>query len=122
MSILGKDQITPEDRKTSEKYLRNLIASVPGVQAAAIVSSQGIPIATFPPSRSNESQVAAMIAVLQNLGKKAAQEWLKGDIEQVFIGGTKGYFAITRRGQYALLAVSATKDVKLGLLFDEMNE
>ncbi len=122
MSTLGKDRITPEDRKSAEKSLRKLITSVPGVQAAAIVSVQGIPIAAVLPARSRESQVAAMIAVLQNLGRKAAQEWLKGDIEQVFIGGTKGYFIIKRRGPYALLAVSATKDVKLGLLFDEMDE
>ncbi len=98
------------------------MATVPGVQAAAIVSAQGIPIAAILPARSNESQVAAMIAVLQNLGKKAAQEWLKGDIEQVFIKGTDGYFLIKRRGPYALLAISATKDVKLGLLFEGMDE
>ncbi len=122
MNNLGKAKITPDDRKSAEKYLRKLIANVPGVQAAAIVSAQGIPIAAVLPPRSNESQIAAMIAVLQNLGKKAAQEWLKGDIEQVFIRGSKGYFLIKRNGPYSLLAVSATKDVKLGLLFDEKGE
>ncbi len=122
MSTLGKDRITPEDRKSAEKELRKLMATVPGIQAAAIVSAQGIPIAQVPPSRASESQVAAMVAVLQNLGKKAAQEWWKGDIEQVFIQGTKGYFLIRRRGPYALLAVSATKEAKLGLLLEEKGE
>ncbi len=115
----GEDQKIPEDRRSAEKYLRKLMATVPGVQAAVIASTQGVPIASVLPKRSNESQVAAMVAVLQNLGKKAAQEWFKGDIEQFFVRGSEGYFIISRRGPYSLIAVSATKDVKLGLLFLE---
>jgi len=63
-----------------------------------------------------------MIAVLQNLGKKTAQEMLKGDLELFFVRGSMGYFIIKRLGPYALLAVSATKDFKLGLLFEKIFE
>jgi predicted regulator of Ras-like GTPase activity (Roadblock/LC7/MglB family) len=117
--MVGEKKITTEDRKAAEKYLKELKASVPEIQSAVIVSTQGIPIAAVLPANSNESQVAAMVAVLQNLGKKAAKEWLNGDIEQVFIRGSKGYLIVQRRGPYSLLAISATKDLKLGLIFSD---
>ena len=45
------------------------------------------------------------------------QELQKGDFEQVYVRGTEEYILVMGAGPNAVLTVSATRDVKLGLIF-----
>nr|MDO8082223.1 roadblock/LC7 domain-containing protein [Candidatus Freyarchaeota archaeon] len=103
-----------------EEILKDLEASVPEIQAAAIVSVEGLPIAAQLPSDVDETRVAAMTAAMLSLGERAAQELGKGELEQVFISGKEGYILVTSAGPNAVLTVSTTKNVKLGLIFLDM--
>ncbi|MHA1238354.1 MAG: roadblock/LC7 domain-containing protein [Candidatus Odinarchaeia archaeon] len=107
--------------ETLEDILKKLQATVPQIQAAAIVSIEGLPIASALPSGIDETMIAAMTAAMLSLGEKAAAELGKGELEQVYIKGTDGYIIATGAGPNAVLTLSTTKDAKLGLIFLEMS-
>ena len=89
---------------------------IPGVIAAIIVSNEGVPIASMLPQDVDERRIAAMTATLLSLSKKAIKEMKKGDFDQFFIKGIEGYLLVMQAGPNAILLVSTTKDVRLGLI------
>ncbi|MHA1229605.1 MAG: roadblock/LC7 domain-containing protein [Candidatus Helarchaeota archaeon] len=107
---------------TLEEILKELESSIPEIEAAAIVSAEGLPIASALPRDVDETRVAAMTAAMLSLGERAAFELGKGELEQVFVRGQKGYIISMAAGpeKNAVLTVSATENVKLGLIFLDM--
>lgn len=110
----------PQKADTLDSILRDLEVAVPQVQAAAIVSVEGLPIASALPSGVDETMIAAMTAAMLSLGERAAAELSKGELEQIYVKGKEGYIIVMGAGQNAVLTLSATVDVKLGLIFLEM--
>lgn len=102
------------------EILKELESNIPEIEAAAIVSSEGLPIASALPRDIDEARVAAMTAAILSLGERAASELHKGELEQVMIRGTDGYLISMAVGENAVLTVSATKKVRLGLIFLDM--
>ena len=100
-----------------ETILKNLTASIPEILAAAIVSVEGLPIASMMPQGVDDTRIAAMTAAMLSLGERAALEMNKGALEQILIRGEEGYLFVMGAGMNAVLTVSATRDVKLGLIF-----
>lgn len=100
-----------------EDVLKNLTASIPEILSGAIVSVEGLPIASLMPESSDETRMAAMTAAMLSLGERAALEMNKGALEQILIRGEDGYLIVMSAGMNAVLTVSATRDVKLGLIF-----
>ena len=105
---------TPESLDT---ILKKLLSAIPEVKAAAIVSVEGLPIASALPQGVDETRIAAMTAALLSLAERAALELNKGEFEQVYVKGSSGYLLVLSAGQNAVLTVSTTKDVRLGLIF-----
>ena len=105
---------TPESLDT---ILKKLLTAIPEVKAAAIVSVEGLPIASALPQGVDETRIAAMTAALLSLAERAALELNKGEFEQVYVKGSSGYLLVLSAGQNAVLTVSTTKDVRLGLIF-----
>ena len=106
-----------EEEETLEDILKNLLASIPEVQSAAVVSIEGLPIASALPPDVDETRIAAMTAAILSLAERAAQEFGKGLFEQVFVRGQNGYVLTMAAGQNAVLTISTSKNVKLGLIF-----
>ncbi|MHA1674541.1 MAG: roadblock/LC7 domain-containing protein [Promethearchaeota archaeon] len=105
------------NEETLDDILHDLLYSIPEVQAAAIVSVEGLPIASALPPDADETRIAAMTAAILSLGERAAQELGKGTLEQVFVRGINGYILTMSAGPNAVLTISTTKDIKLGLMF-----
>ncbi|TFG08512.1 MAG: hypothetical protein EU539_02180 [Promethearchaeota archaeon] len=102
---------------TLDEILKKLLTAIPEVKAAAIVSVEGLPIASALPQGVDETRIAAMTAALLSLAERAALEMNKGDFEQVYVKGSSGYLLVLAAGQNAVLTVSTTSDVRLGLIF-----
>ncbi|MHC1592232.1 MAG: roadblock/LC7 domain-containing protein [Candidatus Helarchaeales archaeon] len=102
------------------EILKELESNIPEIEAAAIVSAEGLPIASALPRDVDEARVAAMTAAILSLGERAAAELSKGELEQVMIRGSEGYLISMAVGENAVLTVSATKKVRLGLIFLDM--
>ncbi|TFG00610.1 MAG: hypothetical protein EU541_01705 [Promethearchaeota archaeon] len=103
--------------KTLDGLLKQLLASIPEVKSAAIVSVEGLPIASALPQGIDETRIAAMTAAILSLGERAAHEMQKGDLEQIMVKGNDGILLVLEAGPNAVLTVSTTKDVRLGLIF-----
>ncbi len=102
--------------------LDEFLAVSPDVEAAAIVSADGLPIASALPVDVQEDRLAAMSAALLTLGEKAAEGLGKGDLAQVFVEGENGYVVLMAAGQHAVLVCVTSKQAKVGLVLYEMRK
>lgn len=101
--------------------LRDLQASSGDVEAAAIVSVDGLSMASSLPADIEEDRVSAMSAAMLSLGERISSELGRGELEQVMVKGELGYVILTAVGEEAVLTVLARKDAKLGLIFLDIN-
>ena len=102
------------------KILKDLQGSIPDVEASALVSVDGLMIASALPSDVEEDRVAAMAAAMLSLGERTAQELVRGDLEQVYVKGDTGYVILMAVGEEAVLTTLAREHAKLGLIFLDM--
>ena len=103
--------------ETLDDILKKLLSAIPEVKAAAIVSAEGLPIASALPQGIDETRIAAMTAALLSLAERSVIEMEKGEFEQLYVRGNEGYLLVLQAGPNAVLTVSTTKDVRLGLIF-----
>lgn len=101
--------------------LRDLQASSGDVEAAAVVSVDGLSMASSLPADIEEDRVSAMSAAMLSLGERIAAELGRGGLEQVMVKGENGYVILTAVGDEAVLTVLARKEAKLGLIFLDVN-
>ena len=100
--------------------LRDLQASSIDVEASAIVSVDGLTMASALPSEIEEDRVSAMSAAMLSLGERIATELGRGQLDQVYIKGQTGYVILMSISAEAVLTVLARDQAKLGLLFLDM--
>jgi hypothetical protein len=100
--------------------LRDLQAGTPDVEASAIVSVDGLIIASSLPAGVEEDRVSAMSAAMLSLGERISAELGRGQLDQVYIHGKQGYVLLMSAGNDAVLTVLAREGAKLGLVLLEM--
>jgi predicted regulator of Ras-like GTPase activity (Roadblock/LC7/MglB family) len=100
--------------------LRDLQSSTPDVEASAVVSVDGLTIASSLPIDVEEDRVSAMSAAMLSLGERIAGELGRGMLDEVYIHGDGGYVLLMSVGQEAVLTVLSRRTAKLGLVFLEM--
>ncbi len=100
--------------------LRDLHASSPDTEASAVISVDGLTIASALPQGVEEDRVSAMSAAMLSLGERIATELGRGTLEQVYIKGEKGYVVLMSVGQEAVLTALAREHSKLGLILLDM--
>jgi len=100
--------------------LRDLQASSPDIEASAVVSLDGLTIASALPQGVEEDRVSAMSAAMLSLGERIAGELGRGSLEQVYIKGLNGYVVLMSIGEDAVLTALAREQAKLGLIFLDM--
>ncbi|MFZ8842902.1 roadblock/LC7 domain-containing protein [Thermoflexus sp.] len=100
--------------------LKELQASTPDIEASAVVSIDGLIIASALPADVEEDRVSAMSAAMLSLGERIAGELGRGTLDQVYIRGERGYVVLMAVGEEAVLTVLARPQAKLGLLFLDM--
>lgn len=87
------------------------------IEASAVISTDGLIMASQLPQSLDEDRVGAMSAAMLSLGDRTAQELARGDLEQVLIKGNKGYVLMAHAGLEAVVTVLAKPNAKLGLIF-----
>ncbi|MEJ2149040.1 MAG: roadblock/LC7 domain-containing protein [Chloroflexota bacterium] len=91
-----------------------------GVEASAVVSVDGLIIASALPSGVEEDRVSAMSAAMLSLGERIASELGRGVLSQVYIRGDSGFVILMSAGEEAVLTTLADEEARLGLVFLEM--
>ncbi len=126
-SVNPSDPIPEKENSMSRldslnKVLKALQSSSPGVEASALISTDGLMIASVLAKEMDETRVAAMTATLLNLGTRAATELRRGEVSEVIVRGDQGYAVMLSAGRGALLLVLANEGTPLGLIFFDMRE
>lgn len=104
-----------------EKFYKKL----PGIEIAAVVSVEGLPISHYPeelPGNADSTRVAAMTASILSLGERAMLEVGFQELDRILVEGPKGNLITISAGSKAVLTVSAKKSLKIGLLFYDMKK
>ncbi len=100
--------------------LRDLQSGTPDIEASAVVSVDGLIMASSLPSGVDEDRISAMSAAMLSLGDRIASELNRGTLEQVYIKGSDGIIVLMAVGDEAVLTVLARAQAKLGLIFLDM--
>jgi predicted regulator of Ras-like GTPase activity (Roadblock/LC7/MglB family) len=100
--------------------LRDLQVSSPDIEASAVVSVDGLSIATALPQDVEEDRVSAMSAAMLSLGERIALELGRGELDQVYIKGERGNVILMSVGTEAVLTALTREQAKLGLIFLDM--
>ena len=99
--------------------LNNFERNVPHVEATAVVSTDGLVIASRLPDQVEEDRIGAMGAAILSISARSGEELARGDMERVLIEGDSGYILIRSIGEDAILVALIEKEVRLGMLFYE---
>lgn len=103
-----------------DRALTALLSATPELEAAAVVSFDGLPMASALPATMDEDRVAAMSAALLSLGERAAEGLGRGELSQVYIEGETGtVFLVSADNEAVLVAVAAPR-AKAGLMLYEV--
>lgn len=100
--------------------LRDLQSGAPDVEASAVVSVDGLIMASSLPTDVDEDRISAMSAAMLSLGDRIADELKRGTLQRVYIEGTDGIIVLMAIGDEAVLTVMARNKAKLGLIFLDM--
>jgi predicted regulator of Ras-like GTPase activity (Roadblock/LC7/MglB family) len=112
--------VTKSRSQLMVERLRNLQVSSPDIEASAVVSVDGLTIASALPQGVEEDRVSAMSAAMLSLGDRIANELGRGTLDQVYIKGETGYVILMSVGEDAVLTALAREQAKLGLIFLDM--
>ncbi len=100
--------------------LRDLQTSTADIEASAVVSVDGLIMASALPHGVEEDRVSAMSAAMLSLGERIAGELGRGLLDQVYIRGASGYVILMSVGADAVLTALIRENAKLGLIFLDM--
>jgi predicted regulator of Ras-like GTPase activity (Roadblock/LC7/MglB family) len=97
--------------------ITEFVVTVSGVQHAAAISCDGLPLATSSGLAPDQAgQLAARASELVRVAWGAAMVFEGGSVEQAMVGLTHGLLMVMPIHDYAWLAVLATQDCHLGVL------
>ena len=100
--------------------LRELQSATPEIEASAVVSVDGLIMASSLPPGVEEDRVSAMSAAMLSLGERIATELGRGMLDQIYVRGTGGYVILMSVGDEAVLTTLVREGARLGLIFLDM--
>jgi uncharacterized protein len=100
--------------------LQDMQAAASDIIASAVVSVDGLTMASALPTYVEEDRVAAMSAAMLSLGERIAHELGRGFLDEIYIRGEEGFVLLASVGEDAVLTALAREEAKLGLVFLEM--
>ena len=100
--------------------LKNFVSTTADVQGAAMVTPDGLPLASSLPGGMDEERVSAMSAAMLSLGDRIGKELSRGNIDRIYVEGEEGFSILTSCGQDAVFLVLAGRAAKQGVLMLEI--
>lgn len=100
--------------------LQNFVSSASEVQGAALVTPDGLSLASALPGGMDDERVSAMSAAMLSLGERIGKELGRGGIERIFVEGNQGYGVLTSCGEDAVFLVLASSAAKQGVMMLEI--
>ena len=102
------------------QILQEFVSTTSDIQGAALVTPDGLPLATTLPGKMDEERVSAMSASMLSLGERIGKELSRGEVGRIFVEGEEGYGILTSCTEEALFLVLASRQAKQGVLMLEI--
>lgn len=99
--------------------LRELRSGMQEIEAAVLISSDAMALASDISNDADEEMIGALSASVLSMGERAARDLKRGALEQVYIKGDQGYLLLVHCGPDALLSLLVKPEAKLGVVFME---
>ncbi len=115
MTNLQKENID----KIIRPILRTLNGKSPEMEASAVMSRDGISIASVLGDGIDPDRLGAMCAALLGLADRTANELARGELKLVLLHGSKGVLLLVHVGTTHVLALSAKPGINLGMVLME---
>jgi len=112
----SQDQIIAS---TLKPILSRLNSISKDIEASAVMTRDGLTLASKIRDEVNQDRLGAMCASLLSLSDKTAKELSRGNLKQVLIEGDQGCILIVHIGRRAVLAVVSKPSSNLGMVFLE---
>lgn len=123
-SAAWQDAMTPRDDVSTGARLVEALDRLTGaaseVAAAAVVSLDGLTMASALPHDVDEDHVGAMSAALLSLGEQAASGLGRGQLRELVVDTDAGLVLCLRAGDHAVLIAVTAEGAKLGLVRHEL--
>ncbi|HBL12592.1 MAG TPA: diacylglyceryl transferase [Cyanobacteria bacterium UBA11162] len=100
--------------------LKTFVTGTSDVEGAAMVTPDGLPLASSLPGGMDDERVSAMSAAMLSLGERIGKELVRGSIDRIYVEGNQGFSILTSCGEDAVFLVLATKEAKQGVLMLEI--
>jgi hypothetical protein len=117
---LTKDTVMAINSEKLGYILRDFVSTTADVQGAAMVTPDGLPLATSLPTGMDDERVSAMSAAMLSLGDRIGRELARGEIDRIYVEGDEGFSILTSCGEDAVFLVLAGKSAKQGVLMLEI--
>lgn len=105
--------------KALKPILRKLNSTSQNIEASAVMSRDGLAMASALERDVDPDRLGAMCASMLSLAAKTSSELGRGRLNRVLIEGENGYLLIVHIGQNAVLSVVSRQDSNLGMVFVE---
>lgn len=92
------------------------------IKASALLSADGIMVASQLPESVSEDKLAAMSAALLSVGDRIMSDLLQGITDRVLVQSSVGYVIVSAVSEELLLAIVACPDAKLGMIFHDIKQ
>jgi hypothetical protein len=110
------------DKQALYERMTTLQANLPEVEAAAVISVDGLIMASALPRSVSEDRISAMSAAMLSLGQQINEEMGLGSLEQLYTRGSNGYVVLLAVGKLAVLTTLVKPEAKMGVLFLELRK
>jgi len=111
----------PEDpMEAIMQILREAEQSVDGVQGVAVVSTDGLPMASAVDTKMGEAELAALASSMLSIGSTAMDNLKKGELDSIYVKCDKGYILLRYSGPLAVVLFITEENARLGPLLLEL--
>lgn len=102
--------------------LDELHANSTEIEASAIITDDGMMMASHLPVAVNEGRISAMSAALLSVSERMIETLLGNKSERVIVQSKAGYVIVSATAKNLLLTVMACPSAKLGMVFHDINK
>ncbi|MFW9984964.1 MAG: roadblock/LC7 domain-containing protein [Candidatus Odinarchaeota archaeon] len=111
----------PEDpMEAIMQILREAEQSVDGIRGVAVVSTDGLPMASAVDANIGEAELAALASSMLSIGSTAIDNLRKGELDSIYVKCDKGYILLRYSGPLAVVLFITEENARLGPLLLEL--
>ena len=106
--------------KAIMEVLREAQINVPELQGVAIISTDGLPMASSIDAKISEGELAALASSMLAIGANAIENLKKGGLDSLYVKAERGFILLRHSGPLAVVVFITKEEARLGPLMLEL--